>query len=1249
MHTKFRLEPNFRFLKNNLPVLALLACMLLALVGLAPQRAQAQSASGTISGTVTAQNGAVITDATVTLENVASGVKSSTVSNGTGFFKFAAVAPSTYKLTISAQGFSTWVGTDIIEHLGESHDIPHIILPVAGESTDVQVTASEAGVVPIDNGSSTMRLNETLVDTLSIQGRNASELVKFMPGMAMNTGLGQVEFNSQVTKTNSGPIGAFSANGTQPNGSMQMTLDGASLVDLGVQGTQIANVNQDTTAEFTYLNAAFGADTPRGPNIIQIARKAGGKALHGDVYTYLRNWQLNANDPYQKAASPGSSRIMNHQTYPGATIGGPLSIPKFGFNRNHDKLFFFVGYENMFQDPPATLHQTVTPTTDMLNGDFSTATLPGAQTTGSNWWPSAQAPCVSAASWTAFCTPNGYPTGFPNGQIPKKYWDSDGLALLTYLNKVNPPNVDPATHNGFNSQFYDHPPVNRWELHLRGDYNPTGSDKISVLYTRQNEADINNFGIWYEPGGTAPLPTQMVATTVSDVWTGNYVHVFNPTTTNEFSSNYTYFSFVPKFANAAAMTASTAGYNTYAPFDTLNIMSIDQLPNIVSWRSVIGINSGSFPQIYAPPMMKNFGNAYGGHEAIYSLQDNLTKVVGRHSLKTGIFWDSNGTNSSSGWGNFPQGEIVFDPWAYNTTGNPIADMLIGAYGAAAQASSAPTHNMAYHEWAIYGQDQWLATRKITVTYGVRLEHDGQWYPTTGPGLAVFDPSSYDNTASAGAWSGMKWHEIDKSIPRSGFVSKLFNPDVRAGFAYDLKGDGKTVVRGGFGVYRWQFSENDVDGSLAPGLNVKSILASPNAGEIGFSTLATYAPTAGGAWCALASTCPTDVWALTKGEDSTPYTMNWDVMVDRELPTHLVLEAQYIGNHTANALLTGQQGVENNIRNINKIPLNGLFGTDAQTGINYYQQSCNSSVCTIPPAAQYNGYRPYANYGTLNVPTHGSYSNYNGLVAALQKQTGRITFIANYTFSKVLGIRDGDVDNGAGDGTTVDPFSVRANYGPLAYDRTHIFNIAYYIKLPGLSGGSHVVRRIINDWQLSGGTQLQSGAPIQPNTNGNMTATWETNTNGGGASNAYLLGTTAPLLTPYITCDPRHGGGKYFNASCFQTPNILGKNGPAIWPYIKTPAYFGSDLAVAKSFTVREAQRIDLRISAFNFLNHPLPQLGESSDVALHMDCTQSTTGANVADLCDLGGGNLNTTTNGNAQFKAANQNRVMELALKYYF
>lgn len=1195
----------------------------------------AQSASGTVAGTVLDPTGAVIPQASLTLQNTSNGDRRVSVSNANGFFSFAAVPPATYKVTITSKGFETWVGTDIIVHLGENHVLPRIVMQVGTTQADVEVVSSQAGVIPLDTGESSTTINGELVESLSIQGRDAAELVKFMPGMAMNTGLTQAQFNSQTTQSNSGPIGQFAANGTQPYGGMQMTLDGASLVDLGNQGTQIANVNQDQTAEFTYLNAAFGADTPRGPTIIQITSKAGGQRYHGNVYTYLRNWQMNSNDAYFKATAGGvNARPMDHQLYPGGTFGGPVIIPGTSFNRNRDKLFFFAGFEKMLQKPFPTLHQLVTPTAAMIKGDFSAATLPGAQTGGSSWWPSAQVPCANAASWTSFCPAGGSQANpFPNGQIPASMMDPNGKALLTYLNKINPPNVDPATHNGYNFQFLDATPVNRWELRLRGDYAPTASDKISVVYTKQLEGDKNNFGIWWWPGPTSPLPTTLNATTDVKLWTANYVKVLNPSMTNEASFAYTYFTFPPTFSNPAAMTASTAGYTTSAPFNVTAVNSIDQLPNLISWGSGTGNSSGSFPGIYAPPMIKAFGGAYGNIKKIWSVQDNLTKVLGRHSLKAGFFWDENFQTQTTGYGNWTQGGIEFDQWSSYTTNNPIADILVGHTDGISQYSSAPVHDMAYHEWAAYAQDQWHMTKKLTVNYGVRLDHDGAWYPVNGPGLAVFDPTSYDNSAGASAWTGAKWHQIDSSVPQSGFTSKLFYPDARFGGAYDLYGDGNLVLRGGFGVYRWQFSEGDIDSALNPALNVQSIVTPSTTS---FAQLATFAPTAG-SWCATNSTCASGVDLIKKGEDLTPYTMNWNVLIDKTLPGRMVFETQYIGNHTGNALFTGNGTSPNFYANINKIPVGGLYTTDKLTGVNYWQQSCATGSCAPPSSDKYGGYRPYANYGVLNLVQHGSYSNYHGLVAALQKQTGKANFLINYTFSKVMGIRDGQTNNGAGDGQSVDPFNLRNNYGVLAYDHTHIFNAAYYIQLPGLNKGNRMMKAAVNGWQLSGDAQVQSGAPIQPNTQGTLNVTWN------GVSNAYLLGTDSMTLLPYLTCDPRNGtgNGKYFNTSCFQTPTTLGKNGQTIWPYIKGPTYFNTDIGVFREIKIAENQHLQFRASAFNFLNHALPQFGLGSDINLNMSCT-----ANAAGGCS-GGSNTNTATTGKPQYETGR--RVLEVALKYNF
>jgi hypothetical protein len=1211
-------------------------------------------------------------------------------SNGSGFFNFASVPVGTYKLSVNAPGFRTYVATDIAVHAGEDRTIPNLVLKIGSTETRVEVTASEAAVIPTDSGSSSTTISQDLVENLSITGRDAAELVKFMPGMGLNEGLTQTEFNSLTTQTNSGPIGAFSANGTQPYGGLQMTLDGAGLVDVGNMGTQIANINQDMTAEFTYLNAAFGADTPRGPTIIQITSKSGGQRFHGDAYVYGRDWQANSNEAYYKATS-GNTRPMDHQLYAGGTLGGPVLIPGTRFDSSRNKLFFFAGFEKMLQNPFPTTHYLVTPTEGMINGDFnpnsSTYTgmengVPGALGPGSSTqWQTSMTPCLAsnspAPNWTSYCGAGNANPGFSdwsNGVLlNKSRIDSDGLALLNYLHKLNPPNLDPATHNGYNFKYLDAPPVNRWELRLRGDYNPTEKDRLNLVFTQQNEGDTSNFDIWWAPGSASPLPSPYQAQTLARLWTSNYTRLLSPTSTNEASFSYSYFTFPPKFTNPSAMMASTAGYTTNLPFGVPSSNSFDQIPNIISWGTGAAPTSdnGSFSSIYAVPMIKAFNNAFGNVKKIWSYQDNFTKVIGRHSLKAGFFWDDNNQVQTTGSGNWSQGSIEFDAWSTYTTGNQFADELLGHTDGVTQYASAPVHDMAFHEWAVYAQDSWHTTNKLTLNYGIRFDHDGQWYPLSGNGLAVFDPAAYatDSNNNSGVpsvtWPGMRWHQIDSSVPMSGFKSPLFTPDPRFGAAYDLHGNGKSVVRGGFGIYRWQFSEGDVDGALNPSWNVPNVVTGSTQSIAALSSAISPATT----WCALpqgasasapnsaygGDTCPSGIDAIKKGEGKTPYTMNWDAMIDQELPSRMMFEVQYIGNHTDNALLTGNGTTENFYSNVNKIQQGGLWGTYSLAGApndgqNLWQMACAAGHCGTSSSDYFSGYRPYKDYGVLNVVQHGSYSNYNGLVAALQKQTGRATFLANYTWSKVLGIRDGQTDNGGGDGTTINPFNLRDNYGPLAYDHTHIFNLAYVIHLPGVHGGSNWLRSSSSGWDFSGDAQVQSGAPIQPNTSGEMNIAWNKSSSSGAGNNVtpgnnYYLGTNARVLMPVLSCNPLEGG-KNFNVSCFNTPAALGQTGQSVWPDIHGPKFFNTDIALAKSFPVHEAQNIQFRASSFNFLNHPLSQFGLSDDINLTMACN-STTQDTATSSCDQGGKNANTDTTGSPFYKAGC--RVIEVSLKYNF
>jgi hypothetical protein len=261
------------------------------------------------------------------------------------------------------------------------------------------------------------------------------------------------------------------------------------------------------------------------------------------------------------------------------------------------------------------------------------------------------------------------------------------------------------------------------------------------------------------------------------------------------------------------------------------------------------------------------------------------------------------------------------------------------------------------------------------------------------------------------------------------------------------------------------------------------------------------------------------------------------------------------------------------------------------------------------------------------------------------------FLANYTFSKVLGIRDNVSTNGASAGNTVNPFDVRANYGVLAYDHTHIFNAAYVWKMPSLVHGNSFLAGTVNGWQLSGTTQLQSGAPLQPNTNGNMNANYGSVTMNGNlvtVSPTSWLGSNAAglALVPQLTCDPRSGlrSGQYFNPSCFTVP-AQGQNGSLIWPYIHGPAFFNSDLAIYKNFDMsrfREGQSLQLRFSAFNFLNHPNKQfnLNGTTDTSLNFSVPNDPNhGLSLT--------NTNASTTGSPLYRAGF--RIVEFAIKYYF
>jgi len=1169
----------------------------------------AQNSTGSLSGVVTDSSGAVVPDSRVVLKNEATQTLRDTVSNGSGFFSFQAVPPASYTLTVSAPGFTTWEERGIPFTQGASVTIPNIILQVGGTKSEVAVVAANDVVVPTDTGQTSTTLNEHMISQISLAGRDAAELIKIMPGMGSTNGLSnKAPFDPTTgTANNVGPIGNYSANGTQPYGSMTMTSDGANLLDPGNQGTQTANINADQTAEVTLLTNAYGAEFAKGPVTFQAIGKSGGAQFHGQAYFYARNSIFNSEDSYLK--SQGVKKPEDHYYYPGGDFGGPVLLPFTKFNHNRNKLFFYAAYEKMYQQQAGSLNSYFLPTDQMFAGNFSPSYLATFGPYVKNNW---------GGSYESSLGGNAGASNFPGGMIPASMLDPNSAIIWKTYPK---PNADPtANTQGANYQYLVNPPQNRWELRLRGDYNISDNTKVFFSWNRQDEQDQSPINIWWQVGGSLPYPSNQLANEQSNVYSANLTHVFSPTLTNEFVFAEATFLNPVNLANPSAVDPGKLGFSMKGFFATGAAAGYTpQIPNLYSWEGFAGYGVMTYGD-------KGFPAGFGKLSQTPNLSDNISKVWGTHTLKAGFYWDYARNDQTGGPGplNAQQGTVEYENWGATSTGNPLADFVTARATTFEQQNGSFTGDVRYYQYSFYAQDSWKVSRRLTLTYGLRLDHMGQWFPSNSPGFAVWDPATYNNTSNAAGWTGLQWHAIDSSIPMSGYPSRQFFYEPRVGAAYDLFGNGKTVLRGGYGIYRYQVS-TQVGGAENPPRNF--VTETSNWGCcLGWESFNQYAPSLGipGLGTAVNG-------VLQMGDTRTPWTETYNFTVSQRVPWNSVAEFQYAGNRSHDMV------VHSGLSNVDNIPVGAFFQPDPKTGV---VNDPNSGSFPV------NDYYPLQNYTGMTLVSHGSYANYNAFIATWQKQTGRVTFTTNYTFSKALGVRDGQTDNGAGQGTLMDPFNMNNNYGVVGFDHTHIFNAAYVINLPSPIHGNPFLGGVVNGWELSGITQWQSGAPIQPASGGDLNVQYPgkfinegLGSNDPGYGQQQFLGTNAyPNLFPVVICDPRKGlaSGQYFNPSCFAPETTVGTQGSLIWPYIKGPAFFDSDLSLYKNFAFREHQNVQFRFQTYNFLNHPNPDMSVNSlDLKLNYNNNNY---LSMTNLNPLAGYALNTVGR-----------RVVMLSIKYSF
>jgi hypothetical protein len=484
--------------------------------------------------------------------------------------------------------------------------------------------------------------------------------------------------------------------------------------------------------------------------------------------------------------------------------------------------------------------------------------------------------------------------------------------------------------------------------------------------------------------------------------------------------------------------------------------------------------------------------------------------------------------------------------------------MLGRAGQYQESTKNPLLNEDYNVFEFYAQDSWRAKPRLTIDYGVRIGKLGPWSDREGNGMGVFDPTQYDPSAPISARSGIVYNKIDSSVPLSGIETKSIFISPRVGFAWDMKGTGDTLIRGGFGMFRYHDPQNPA----ASALRWSTDFNSTTVGDAHLlKELETFQ-------VGSAKANPT-VWRA--GDDQQPLTYSWSLTFQKRLPWSMTLETAYVGNKS------DYQTNQGSLANVNYVPLGAMLSN---------------------PNGDANAYRILQSYGQLQAFGHDAYQNYHGWQTLIARQRGRTNFTLAYTYSKNLGMRGSSVGDGGTGGTpdiSTTQLDLRdAAYGVLLSDRTHVINISYSIQLPDVKSGG-VMQAVFGGWQLSGVTTYVSGAALSaqdPNFNIQGTNAAGVTLNGPNISGSADVG-----AFPVITCDPTQGipSGYFLNPKCYSAPSP-GANGNYVSPTVRGPWYSNHNLSLFKNFSLGGPHKLQFRMEAYNFLNHPNTLLDFNNNV-----------------------------------------------------
>jgi hypothetical protein len=1130
---------------------------------LTSRSAWAQLDQGTITGVVQDNTGAVIPGAKVTLTNTDNGLVLQSTSDGSGIYNFSPVKIGNFTVSASAPGFETTSQQNV--HLDVQQRLNVVLVLKAGAVTQTVTVTTAPALLQTQQGSVGQVLSTRTINDTPLNGRNWVYIAQLTNGVDPSVG------------SRGGGKGDFEANGQRAEQN-NFVLDGVdnnvNVVDFLNGATFVVRPPPDALAEFKVDTSDYSAEFGHSAGaVVNASIKSGTNQIHGDFWEYFRNNVLDAKD-WEAQSIP---KYRENQF--GATLGFPI-IP--------NKLFFFGDVE----------------ANRIVFGETSTETVPTALMRKGNFSELLNTGLSGQSNPVQLYQPN-----------------SGGGALLACNGQQNvfcPNQIDPVAQrllnlyplpNANGGKLYQNYVVNRnstdntWQWDARMDYNFSAKDQIFARFSYLNEPGNRPppLGPILDGGGFGDTGA---IKNIGENFASSETHIFSPTLSNEFRFGYNYGHFGYFQTNYNTDIAPTLGLGGI-PFGTGEGFTDNGGLPYVSFGS--GVDPTS-----------NFGAAQfyvsNEHENVYQILDNVTKILGNHSLKFGVDFQS--IRFATLQPPYPRGTYSYNglytsnPLSTTPSGFGLADFLANQNNAAQISNETTTNDVRWYR-AGYFQDDWRVNTKLTVNLGLRYDYYQPYkenaghqatYHLTGPispghGSAVYQiPSRSRNVPLVPTFTSLlASNNIALQYVSNQYLINAQNMNFapRIGFAYSI--DPKTVVHGGYGIfygglestgyypnlgenYPFQFASTFPAPNCTLG-NCPSI--GPGTGidlENGFSRALAVG---------LQNFISTPALRGSDATAKTPYTMDFNIGVQHAFSENLVASIGYVGDTS---------------RHLQVFP------------------DPNNPDALVNPGISTQAYRPFPGFGGTAYTSYTGMSDYNSMQAKLQKRFANgLSFLATYTWAHSLD------DAPTPLGSTADGGFRNTNLLPIHYDYSNspfdvrnrvTFNGLY--ELPYGVGRAHMNHKGLTD-TIAGGWAVnltfvdQSGPP--------MTVYPDIPTAGGGSARAILIGdpfaaggTPNNSNNPGGACAPRtKTKTNWYNPCAFANPlpgatispgKAATGTTPAVAPQtvtntsqvlaylggkrnqIPAPGYERVNMSIFKDFATYRAEYLEFRVDIFNVFNTP---------------------------------------------------------------